>query len=109
MLLRACVTAALGASLLRAQLAPTAAASAAARTDSLEAVLIELGVYHAGSSTVPAFRRGDEAWVPLTALLKAGDVAFDHTGAADFRITLASGRRGLIDAMHSLVRVNGAT
>lgn len=108
MLLRACVTAALGASLLQAQLAPAAAAASVARTDSLEAVLIELGVHHAGSFTVPAFRRGDEAWVPVTALLKAGDVAFDRTGAADFRITLASGRRVLIDAMHSVVRVNGA-
>jgi hypothetical protein len=112
MFLRACVIAALGASLLRAQAAPDAAtrpsARADSRADSLDVVLIELGVKDVGGSTVRAFRRGDEAWIPLTALLTTSDLAFERTGAADFRITLASGKRVSIDAARAEVRVNGS-
>jgi hypothetical protein len=105
MFVRACVTAALGlfATLVQAQ----SAAPAATRADPLEAVLIELAVKDVGASTVHAFRSGDEAYVPLTSLLTAGDVAFERTGAADFRITLASGKKVAIDAAHASVRVNG--
>lgn len=105
MLLRACVTAALGASLLHAQAARTATA---ARADSLESILIELDVKDVGGSTVHAFRGGDEAWLPLTALLTAGDVAFERTGTSDYRITLATGRKVSLDAGRATVRVNGA-
>ena len=110
MFLRACVTAALGfaATLLHAQTVVPPAPPSASRTDSLEAVLIELGVKDVGASTVHAFRGGNEAWIPLTAVLTAGDVAFERTGAADFHITLASGRKVTIDAAHATVRVNGA-
>jgi len=92
---------------LGAQAAPPAVPSAP-RADSLEEVLIELGVKDVGGSTLRAFRGGNEAWVPVTALLTVGDVAFERTGAADFRITLASGRRVTIDAVNFVVRVNGA-
>jgi hypothetical protein len=112
MFLRACVTAALGfaAVSLHAQtlLVAAPAPRAAAHADSLEEVLVELGVKDVGASTVHAFRGGDEAWIPLTTLLTAGDVEFERSGAADFRITLASGRKVTIDAAHATVHVNGA-
>jgi hypothetical protein len=112
MFLRACaitgVIAALGAPALRAQTAPAAGTRLTIRADSLDAVLIELGVKDVGGSTVRAFRGGDEAWIPLAALLTTSDLAFERTGAADFRITLASGTRVSIDAARSVVHVNGS-
>jgi Carboxypeptidase regulatory-like domain len=111
MFLRACATAALGASLLHAQLAPgrapVEAPAGAPAADSLEAVLVELGVHGDGSRTVHAFRHGDEAWLPVSELLSIADVAFRRTDAGEFTLTLASGRRVSIDAARSIVRVNG--
>ena len=105
MLLRACVTAALGASLLHAQRAATPALP---RADSLDDVLVQLAVHDAGSTTVRAFRGGDEAWLPVAALLVTGDVAYKRANAGSFAITLATGRRVTIDAVTSTVLVNGA-
>ena len=105
---RACVMAALGASMVQAQGAASVTTPAALRADSLEAVLIELGVKDVGGSTVHAFRGGQEAWIPVGALLTEGDLKFERTDAAVIRITLASGRHVAIDAARGTVQVNGA-
>ena len=106
MFLRACAMSALCASLLHAQAAPAATVAPPMRADTLEAVLVELDVKDVGGSTVKAYRGGDEAWIPVGALLTQSDLAFERSGA-DFRVTLASKKRVSIDAVHSIVHVNG--
>jgi hypothetical protein len=106
MFLRACAMSALCASLFHAQAAPAATAALVVRADTLETVLVELDVKDVGGSTVKAYRGGDEAWIPVGALLTQSDLAFERTGA-DFRITLASKKRVSIDAAHAMVSVNG--
>ncbi len=107
MYLRAWAIVALGASLLHAQAAPVAAARGAEAPDSLEAVLLELGVHSDGSNTVHAFRRGDEAWLPVSDLISIADLAVKRTGTGEFNVTTATGRRVTIDAARMAVQING--